>query len=180
VHSDKWRLRAAGPGDFEALYALDQACFAPGIAWSKAELLYFLKHRNNFAVVAEGGGPGAESGDEPGIAGFAIAGTHRRSGSITGRLITIDVRARARRKGLGHALLAAVEERLRAAGAAAIVLEVAVDNAAAQAFYERHGFARTGRIPGYYLGRIDALAMEKPLQVHQSGSPVPPGVGGVG
>jgi len=43
-------------------------------------------------------------------------------------------------------------------------LEVAVDNDAAQAFYQRHGFVRTGRIPGYYLGRIDALVMEKSLQ----------------
>jgi [ribosomal protein S18]-alanine N-acetyltransferase len=158
-----WRLRAVRPEDFEALYALDQTCFAPGIAWSKAELLYFLRHPHNFAVVAEGDQPGA-GGKEPGIAGFAIAGTLRRRGSIVGRLITIDVRADARRQGLGHALMAAVEERLRAARAAAIILEVAVDNAPAQAFYERHGFARTGRIPGYYLGRIDALAMEKPLQ----------------
>ncbi|HTW50104.1 MAG TPA: N-acetyltransferase [Acidobacteriaceae bacterium] len=150
-----WRLRAVRSEDFEALYTLDQACFTPGIAWSKAELLYFLKHSQNFAVVAEG--------EKPGIAGFAIAGTLRRSGVIAGRLITIDVRAELRRHGLGHALLEAVEERLRAAGAAAIVLEVAVDNAAAQSFYERHGFARTGRIPGYYLGRIDALAMEKQL-----------------
>lgn len=137
------------------MHALDQACFPPGIAWSKAELLYFLKHSNNFAVVAESG--------EPELPGFAIAGTHRRRGSIVGRLITIDVRAHARRHGLGHALMEAVEERLRSARASAIVLEVAVDNAPARAFYERHGFARTGRIPGYYLGKIDALAMEKPL-----------------
>jgi ribosomal protein S18 acetylase RimI-like enzyme len=44
-----------------------------------------------------------------------------------------------------------------------VALEVAVDNATAQSFYERHGFVRTGRIPGYYLGRIDALVMEKTL-----------------
>jgi [ribosomal protein S18]-alanine N-acetyltransferase len=150
-----WSLRAARPDDFEALFALDQACFPPGIAWSKAELLYFLKHGNNFTVVAEG--------EQPGIAGFAIAGTQRRGGKPTGRLITIDVRAAARRRQLGHALMLAVEERLRAAGASTVVLEVAVDNAPAQAFYERHGFARTGRIPGYYLGKIDALVMEKPL-----------------
>lgn len=151
-----WHLRAARPGDFDALYALDQACFEPGIAWSKAEMLYFLKHGNNFAVVADG--------EAPAIAGFAIAGTHRRRGVVVGRLITIDVRQEARRQGLGNALMAAVEERLRAAGATAIVLEVAVDNASAQAFYERQGFGRIGRIPGYYLGKIDALAMEKPLQ----------------
>jgi [ribosomal protein S18]-alanine N-acetyltransferase len=157
-----WRLRAVEPEDFEALYALDQACFAPGIAWSKAEMLYFLRHPNNFAVAAESDQPLAE-GHRHEIAGFAIAGTLRRSGQRVGRLITIDVRAPLRRHGLGNLLMASVEERLRAAGAAAIILEVAVDNSAAQAFYERHGFTRTGRIPGYYLGRIDALAMEKAL-----------------
>jgi [ribosomal protein S18]-alanine N-acetyltransferase len=150
-----WRLRAVRREDFDALYALDQVCFAPGIAWSKAEMHYFLKHPSNFAVVAEG--------EKPGIAGFAIAGTQRRGGKVVGRLITIDVRAEARRQRLGHALMEAVEERLRAAGATAVVLEVAVDNLSAQAFYERHGFARTGRIPSYYLGKIDALAMEKAL-----------------
>jgi ribosomal protein S18 acetylase RimI-like enzyme len=60
-------------------------------------------------------------------------------------------------------LLEETERQLRAAGANAVALEVAVDNATAQSFYERHGFVRTGRIPGYYLGRIDALVMEKPL-----------------
>jgi [ribosomal protein S18]-alanine N-acetyltransferase len=158
-----WRLRAVMPGDFPALHALDQACFPPGIAWSKAEMLYFLRHPNNFAVAAETGWPAAD-GQPPEIAGFAIAGTLRRRGERVGRLITIDVRAEFRRHRLGHALMASVEERLRAAGAAAIILEVAVDNAPAQAFYERHGFTRTGRIPGYYLGKIDALAMEKPLE----------------
>ena len=148
-------IRAARAEDFSELYALDQACFAPGISWSKAELGYFLKYPRNFALVAE-----AEPGQ---IAGFAIAGTLRRQGALLGRLITIDVRAEMRRRRVGEALLQAAEERLRAAGATALVLEVAVDNASAQAFYERHDFKRTGRIRGYYLGRIDALTMEKGL-----------------
>jgi [ribosomal protein S18]-alanine N-acetyltransferase len=150
-----WRIRAVEPGDFEELYALDQACFAPGIAWSKAEMSYFLKYPKNFGLLAEDA--------EGRLAGFAIAGTLRRRGETIGRLITIDVWAEFRRQGLGHALLEAVEAQLRAAGATAEILEVAVDNRAAQAFYQRHGFVAEGRIPGYYLGRIDALAMEKPL-----------------
>jgi ribosomal-protein-alanine N-acetyltransferase len=149
------RLRAVRPDDFAVLFALDQACFAPGIAWSKAELGYFLRYPANFGVVAED--------DQSGIAGFAIAGTQRRRGAVIGRLITIDVREEMRRHGVGRLLLQEAEERLRSAGAESLVLEVAVDNTAAQSFYERHGFLRTGRIPGYYLGRIDALAMEKPL-----------------
>lgn len=148
-------IREARAEDFAELYALDQACFAPGISWSKAELGYFLKYPKNFALVAE-----AEPGQ---IAGFAIAGTLRRQGALLGRLITLDVRPEMRRRRVGGALLRAAEERLRAHGATALVLEVAVDNASAQAFYQRHGFAETGRIRGYYLGRIDALTMEKEL-----------------
>jgi ribosomal protein S18 acetylase RimI-like enzyme len=148
-------LRAVSPEDFPKLYALDQACFAPGIAWSKAELLYFLKYPGNLGVLVE---------DEAGeLAGFAIAGKQRRQGVVIGRLITIDVDAGLRRRGIGHLLLEEIERQLKAAGATAVLLEVAIDNDSAQSFYERHGFVRTGRIPGYYLGRIDALVMEKPL-----------------
>ncbi len=148
-------LRPIAPGDFPKLYALDQSCFAPGIAWSKAELQYFLKYPGNIGVLAE---------DETGrLAGFAIAGKQRRGGALFGRLITIDVEQALRRRGVGHSLLEEAEAQLRAQGATAVLLEVAVDNATAQSFYERHGFIRTGRIPGYYLGRIDALVMEKPL-----------------
>jgi [ribosomal protein S18]-alanine N-acetyltransferase len=148
-------LRAVTREDHPRLYALDQACFAPGISWSKAELEYFLRYPGNISLVAE---------DEHGrIAGFAIAGRHLRKGAVLGRLITIDVDSGLRKQGVGHRLLTEIEERLRAAGASAVLLEVSVENEGAQAFYERHGFAQTGRIRGYYLGKIDALVMEKQL-----------------
>lgn len=147
-------IRPAVAQDFPALYALDQACFAPGISWSQAELHYFLRYPGNICVVVE---------DEDRIDGFAIAGTQRRGGVPVGRLITIDVAPSRRRLGIGDRLMQTIEERLRGQKAVAMLLEVAVDNTGAQQFYARHGFVKTGRIPGYYLGRIDALVMEKPL-----------------
>jgi ribosomal-protein-alanine N-acetyltransferase len=148
-------LRPVVHDDFPTLFALDQACFAPGIAWSKAELQYFLKYPGNIGVVAED--------QARRIVGFAIAGKQHRKGAVLGRLITIDVDPAQRRRGVGHMLLEETERHLREARATAVLLEVAIDNTAAQGFYARHGFVRTGRIPGYYLGRIDALVMEKPL-----------------
>jgi [ribosomal protein S18]-alanine N-acetyltransferase len=147
-------LRPAAPRDFSALFALDQACFAPGISWSRAELQYFLRYPGNIAVVGE---------EEGRIVGFAIAGSQLRRGAMVGRLITIDVDRTVRRRGVGHRLLQTIEDRLLERKAVAVILEVAVDNFAAQEFYARHGFVKTGRIPGYYLDRIDALVMEKPL-----------------
>lgn len=149
------RVRPVRADDFTELFALDQACFVPGISWSKAELGYFLRYPGNFSLVAED--------DAGSIAGFAVAGTERRRGVLLGRLITLDVRPEMRRRRVGQTLLAAVEDRLRAAAVATLLLEVAVDNPSAQAFYLRSGFTQTGRIRGYYLGRIDALTMEKPL-----------------
>jgi ribosomal protein S18 acetylase RimI-like enzyme len=86
-----------------------------------------------------------------------------RGGAVVGRLITIDVDRSMRRRGIGHRLLETLEDRLRGQKAVALLLEVAVDNLGAQEFYARHGFVKTGRIPGYYMGRIDALVMEKRL-----------------
>ena len=53
----------------------------------------------------------------------------------------------------------------------AIVLEVAVDNHAAQAFYNHSGFAVTGTIPGYYNGVVDALELECQVKAVPSDEP---------
>jgi ribosomal protein S18 acetylase RimI-like enzyme len=95
-----------------------------------------------------------------GIVGFVVADLDRRG---NGHIITIDVLPQARRSGLGTTLMNVVEQRLIAARAKRIYLETAVDNAAALAFYKRHGYAVVGTIPRYYLDSIDALVMEKPL-----------------
>jgi ribosomal protein S18 acetylase RimI-like enzyme len=42
-------------------------------------------------------------------------------------------------------------------------LEVAVDNAVAIAFYERHGYRTVARLADYYGPGLDAWRMEKAL-----------------
>jgi ribosomal protein S18 acetylase RimI-like enzyme len=61
-----------------------------------------------------------------------------------------------RRAGLGRALMAEVEARLRALGCPKLNLQVRDDNAGALAFYERIGFARDASVSlGKRLERDD-------------------------
>ncbi len=147
-------LRPYVKADFAALFALDQVCFPREIAYSANELKYYLRHPRCFTVVAEEHGR---------VTGFALAERLVEAGAGAGHLITIDVAPDARRTGLGSLLIAQVERRLAEEGALLLRLEVASDNEAAQRFYERHGFAFTGRIPGYYASKVDALTMVKSL-----------------
>jgi ribosomal-protein-alanine N-acetyltransferase len=60
-------------------------------------------------------------------------------------------------------MLAIMESELGRAGVKKIFLEVAADNAAAIALYERAGFARIAVRPKYYNGAADAVVMSKNL-----------------
>jgi ribosomal-protein-alanine N-acetyltransferase len=142
--------RLAVREDIETLFALDQTCFRPGIAYSKGELQYFLVHPRSIPIVAE---------DETGIAGFAIVEIATENGRRSGHIVTIDVDESRRRQGVGRALMEALLDRCREARVASVRLEVAVDNDGAIAFYRRLGFEDKGRIAGFYMGKLDALRM---------------------
>jgi len=82
-------------------------------------------------------------------------------------LLTLAILPKAPRAGHGARLLAACEEGARASGAVRLFLEVAADNDAATALYDRAGYRECGRRKGYYQrsdGRSDdAVVMVKPL-----------------
>lgn len=145
-------LRPVSREDVELLFTLDQKCFRPGIAYSKAELKYFLFHPAGIALVAADGGA---------IAGFAIAEMRMHHGEAVGHIVTVDIDPAHRRRGVGRLLMEAMAGRCREAGVARLQLEVAVDNEGAIAFYKELGFSPTGRIRCYYMGKLDALTMER-------------------
>lgn len=81
-------------------------------------------------------------------------------------ILSIAVIPTRRRQGAAAALLSAGAAALAAAGTTALHLEVAADNAPAQALYSAHGFQQTGRRRGYYRRpgrRVDALTMTRGL-----------------
>ena len=157
VLSAMMQLRPFHHADMETLYRIDQACFVPGIAYSRTEMRHYLLHPMSFTVVAET--------EAKAIAGFCTGRLHVRESRLSGHIITIDVLPDARRHGVGRRLLQAVEEHFRAKAVISIRLEVAVDNQPAQTFYQAMGYASIGIIPGYYAGRLDAIVMEKQLTV---------------
>jgi ribosomal-protein-alanine N-acetyltransferase len=55
----------------------------------------------------------------------------------------------------------ALQERFRAQNCHAILLEVAVNNHAALAFYKKHGFSVLKTLRRYYPGGLDGLLMGK-------------------
>ena len=66
-----------------------------------------------------------------------------------GELAKMLVHRRARRRGVGAALLAAAEHAARAAGRTLLVLDTASGDA--ERLYARHGWQRVGVVPGYAL-----------------------------
>ncbi|MGA7380567.1 MAG: N-acetyltransferase [Terriglobales bacterium] len=158
----EFSLREFQPEDFELLWRIDQRCFAPGIAYPRRELAAYLHRRGSFTLVAE------HRGEKPGrVAGFIVAEASRHG---VGHIITIDVLPESRRGGLGSKLLAAVEERLLRLSCHTVVLETAVDNAGALAFYKRRQFSVLKTIPRYYSNGVDALVLEKDLHSTPSSS----------
>ena len=143
--------------DFGALYKLDQACFPPGISYSKFSLQYFLNLPAADCLVAEEGRK---------LAGFILA----EANPPLAHIITLDVAEQHRRKGVGTALLTEIEKHLQYHGVHSVLLETAVDNQHGIAFWQHHGYRTEAVLRRYYLGRVDAFEMRKRLASTNQGS----------
>lgn len=128
------------PARLAALHA--EAFTAP---WSEAEFADLLQQAGVFAV---------EEAD-----GFILI----RLVLDEAEILTLAVRPSARRAGLGGRLAGQGAVRAAQAGAVRLFLEVAEDNVAARALYDRAGFTQIGRRKAYYAapdgGRTDALVL---------------------
>ena len=145
-------LRSYDPHDFAALHRLDQACFPAGISYSKTTLHYFLTIASADCVVAV---------DGKRIVGFVLT----EENPPLAHVITLDVAGAYRRQGVGSALLAESERNLGARGVRSILLETAIDNDGAVAFWKRHGYRIEAVLKRYYLRRLDAYEMRKILPI---------------
>lgn len=142
------QLRPANANDPAALAALELEVFGDSnhTPWSENLFADDLALPGHIWWVAH---------DEGSIVGYA-------GGVVAGGEIQIDnvaVAPSRRREGIAARLLARVTYDAQMLGATTSVLEVDVDNAAAQALYAGLGYAEVGRRPNYYGQGHDALIM---------------------
>lgn len=131
-------------------------------AWSADTWWQELAGRPRRDYLAAIAGPAAPSAGLPraGLAGYAGAD----HGGETSDVMTIAVAPWARGHGLGARLLAELESRALARGAAAMLLEVRADNEPALALYRGAGYDVVQTRRRYYQpGDVDALVMRKHL-----------------
>ncbi|MGH8148394.1 MAG: GNAT family N-acetyltransferase [Steroidobacteraceae bacterium] len=153
------RLELARLADAPAIAALSARLIEVGLtpSWSTERVARHIRHEESLVLTARRAG---------GLAGFAVM----QFGDTTAHLNLLAVDEASQRRGLGRALLAWLEESAVVAGTFVVQLELRESNAFAHAFYRSQGYLDTGRVPGYYQRREDALQMAKNLSV----APAPP------
>jgi ribosomal-protein-alanine N-acetyltransferase len=149
-------IRPIEKADFETLCEIDQACFPPGVAYSRWEMRWFLSRRGAFGFLAEiGDKTQIPPGSSP-IIGFIVAWKVQHK---AGHVITLDVLERYRRLHIGSKLMKKVEEEFHDAQIRVALLEVSVNNTPAQEFYKSFGYKVNERLKNYYPTGEDALEM---------------------
>jgi len=144
-------FRAYRADDFEAMFRLDEACFEPQFRFSRAMMRRFAKAKKARIVIAE----------QDGLAGFCIVHVERVDGGRVGYVMTLDVDAVWRGKGLAAELMRRAEAEAFEAGCVAMVLHVFVGNDVAIRFYERAGYQQWTKAAGFYGKAGDAWVYRK-------------------
>lgn len=128
----------------DQLAALHMRCFRTHPRpWSAAEFADLLASPLNFLLTRPHG--------------FLLG----RTIADEAELLTVAVAPKARRQGIGAALLTQFADTARQRGANTAFLEVASDNSAAISLYESRGWTHAGNRRNYYAPSIDAIIMRR-------------------
>jgi [ribosomal protein S18]-alanine N-acetyltransferase len=149
-------LRDYRATDLEAMFRLDEACFAEEFQFDRKSMREFAEEANAIVRVAE------KVGGE--MVGFVIVHVERAATGQRAYVVTLDVATECRQLGLGGRLMREAEACAAAAGARWMQLHVFTGNAAAIRFYERLGYQRL-RVQRRFYGAagLDAFVCGKEL-----------------
>jgi len=129
-------VRRFGPGDATAVREIVKES-PQAAAWAE----------DAYERLPEWGGPLALVSEHAGeVTGFLMG----REVAEEAEVLNLAVMPKFRRLGHGAALVSTALEGMRSRGVQSVYLEVRESNTRAIAFYEKHGFGKTGRRKGYY------------------------------
>src|SRR6185312_5803177 len=149
--STGYRIRRATLADLPALLALERRAFTTDHLSSRQ----YRHHITNTSACV------FAALDASGLLGKAVV--FFRKNTRVARLYSLAVADEARGRGVGEALVRAVEGAARDKCCRRLRLEVRQDNASAIRLYERLGYRRFGAYCGFYEDGADAWRYEKDL-----------------
>jgi ribosomal-protein-alanine N-acetyltransferase len=149
------RFRRYRDEDLEAIFRLDEVCFAEEFRFDRGSMSAFAGDRDAVTLIAE---------DRGEVIGFVIAYVKRVETGCRAYIVTVDVAPEWRRQGLAKELMAEVEAYALAKGARRIHLHVFTGNDAAIRFYERLGYEGIRIVHGYYGAGLDSIVYRKDLR----------------
>jgi ribosomal-protein-alanine N-acetyltransferase len=134
------------------LYEIEKECFGEE-AFTRNQIAKLITDYNSISLIAR---------EERRIVGFIVGMMYPDRKAFNGHILTVDVSASHRRRGIGKALLQKIEGIFAEKGVRACVLEVREDNAAALGLYRRLGYKEVGRLTNYY-GNANGIYLKKTL-----------------
>lgn len=153
------RIRPAVPPDLEAMLRIERASFSD--PWSEDAFTTALALERMRVYVAEMNADHQQGGDgEAGLLGYVVALVIGPEAEIA----DLAVAPRARRRGIGRALLERALVELAEEGVRTLYLEVRESNLPARSLYDSYGFDPVGRRRGYYREPLeDALVLRRTI-----------------
>jgi len=133
-------IQEASIEHLDKLYEIEMECFQKE-AFTRRQIAYLLTDYNSVSLVASIEGE---------IVGFIVGRVYADAKKAIGRILTIDVSSKHRRKGIGLKLLQEIERIFKNYGVEVCYLEAREDNIAALNLYRRYGYEKVGKLKNYY------------------------------
>lgn len=149
-------VRRASKSDISAIEALENQIFTGSDElFSRARFRYLLSSQNAAVLVCF-------HGSEP--IGYGIALISRlRNKKLKGRIYSIGIVSKWRKRGIGEEFLHELEKWLVAAGVAFITLETRADSLGVKGFFTKLGYRVVKVLPDYYP-QSDGFRMVKRVE----------------
>jgi ribosomal-protein-alanine acetyltransferase len=151
------QIREASTNNTETLWKIERECFTSE-ALKQGEILSLLQDSKSTTLIAQ-------INNE--IVGFIIGKIYSDGDKLIGHVITLDVVAKHRKKGIGRKLLRTLERKFIDKNVKVCYLEVREDNFPALNLYRKEGYKEIGKLKDYY-GYAHGIILKKQLKTPQT------------